>query len=67
MVGRSISHYHITSQLGMGSTGKVYLAEDTRLHRQVALKILAPELTQDESRIRLFEQEAQTASSLNFA
>src|SRR5262245_51265758 len=45
--------------------GEVYLAEDTRLGRNVALKILPPSLTHDEDRLRRFEQEARTASSLN--
>jgi WD40 repeat protein/serine/threonine protein kinase len=65
MVGRAISYYRITSQLGAGSMGEVYLAEDTRLHRKVALKILNAELTQDQSRLYGFTQEAQTASALS--
>ncbi len=45
--------------------GEVYLAEDTRLHRKVALKVLPAELTQNRDRLRRFEQEAQTAAALN--
>ena len=61
----TISHYHILSLLGAGGMGKVYLAEDTKLRRKVALKLLAADLTKNEDRLRRFEQEAQAASALN--
>src|SRR3989454_6876463 len=61
----SLSHYRIVAKLGAGGMGEVYLAEDTRLKRKVALKLLPAEFTQDEDRVRRFEQEAQAASALN--
>src|SRR5438445_9558272 len=60
-----LSHYRIVSKIGAGGMGEVYLAEDTRLKRKVALKLLPAEFTQDEDRVRRFEQEAQAASALN--
>lgn len=63
--GTQLAHYKIISQLGAGGMGEVYLAEDTRLRRKVALKMLAPELTLDERGLRRFEQEARAASALN--
>src|SRR5437870_5833382 len=61
----TLSHYRIVSKLGAGGMGEVYLVEDTRLHRKVALKVLPAELTQNRDRLRRFEQEAQAASALN--
>src|SRR5438093_1292967 len=61
----TLSHYRIVKQLGAGGMGEVYLAEDTRLKRKVALKLLPAEFTQDADRVRRFEQEAQAASALN--
>src|SRR5712691_8569671 len=63
--GKELGHYHILSQLGSGGMGEVYLAEDTRLKRKVALKLLPAELTANQDRLRRFEQEAQAASALN--
>ncbi|MGE0127859.1 MAG: protein kinase [Blastocatellales bacterium] len=65
MIGKTISHYRILSKIGSGGMGEVYLAEDERLGRKLALKILPEEFTQDTDRVRRFEQEARAASALN--
>jgi serine/threonine protein kinase/Tfp pilus assembly protein PilF len=61
-----IAHYRILKRLGKGGMGEVFLGEDTRQHgRKVALKVLPPELTKDESRLRRFKQEARDILTLN--
>jgi serine/threonine protein kinase/TolB-like protein len=65
LVGTKLAQYEIISRLGAGGMGEVFLAKDTKLKRRVAIKILSPELTQDERGLRRFEQEAQAASALN--
>ena len=63
--GVQFAHYQIISKLGAGGMGVVYLAEDLRLKRRVALKVLGAELTRDPRGVRRFEQEARAASALN--
>jgi len=65
MIGRQLDYYQILSLLGAGGMGEVYLAEDTKLDRKVALKLLPAEVTQDTGRLRRFVQEARAASALN--
>jgi eukaryotic-like serine/threonine-protein kinase len=61
----TLAHFRIVEKLGAGGMGEVYLAEDTRLHRKVALKVLPPELAEHRDRLRRFEQEACAASGLS--
>jgi TolB-like protein len=63
--GRSVDTYQVVSRLGAGGMGEVYLAQDTKLDRPVALKFLSRELAADRTRLRRFHQEARAASSLN--
>ncbi len=65
MIGRQVSHYRVLSLLGAGGRGEVYLAEDTKLDRKVALKLLAADSIRDEDRVRRFTQEAKAVSALN--
>ncbi len=61
----TLSHYRIVSKIGAGGMGEVWLAEDTRLGRKVALKLLPAEFTENSDRVRRFTQEAKAASALN--
>ena len=63
--GASLSHYRIVSKLGAGGMGEVYLAQDTKLDRKVALKILPADLAANQDRMRRFTQEAKSAAALN--
>ncbi|MFQ5526072.1 MAG: protein kinase [Thermoanaerobaculia bacterium] len=65
MVGRTLAYYRIVKKLGAGGMGEVYAAEDTRLKRRVALKVLAPGLASHPKRLERFQREAEAVAALN--
>ena len=65
MIGQALSHYLITGRLGAGGMGEVYRARDTRLDREVAIKVLPEGFAQDDERLARFKREAQVLASLN--
>ena len=65
MIGTTLGHYRITAKLGHGGMGEVYRAEDIRLKREVALKVLPEDLAGSQERLARFRREAETVASLN--
>src|SRR5205814_6565353 len=65
VTGTKLGRYEIRSQLGKGGMGEVYLAQDSRLDRKVAIKILPSEVASNQERMRRFVQEAKAAAALN--
>ena len=64
MLGKTISHYKVLEKLGEGGFGEVYLAEDSRLDRKVAIKVLPEQFTKDPQLLARFEREAKLLASL---
>jgi serine/threonine-protein kinase len=65
MIGETIAHYQVTAKLGEGGMGEVYRATDTKLHREVAIKVLPQSFAKDAERMARFTREAQVLASLN--
>jgi serine/threonine-protein kinase len=65
MIGETIAHYHVAAKLGEGGMGEVYRATDTKLHRDVAIKVLPQSFAHDAERMARFVREAQVLASLN--
>ncbi len=65
MVGKTISHYKVLEKIGEGGMGVVYRATDTKLSRDVAIKVLPEQFTKDPQRLARFEREAKLLASLN--
>src|SRR4029434_7935377 len=65
MIGASLNQYRLTAKLGAGGMGEVFRARDTRLNRDVAVKVLPKDFVADPDRMRRFEQEAKTLAALN--
>ena len=65
MIGTTLAHYKVTAALGVGGMGEVWRAEDEKLGREVALKVLPEEFAQDPERMARFEREAKVLASLN--
>jgi len=65
MIGKTLAHYEITSQLGKGGMGEVFRAKDQRLGRDVAIKVLPEEFARDADRVARFQREAKLLASLN--
>lgn len=63
--GSRLGHYKVLALLGAGGMGEVYVAQDTRLGRKIALKVLSEDVTKNKERVSRFQQEARAASALN--
>ncbi len=63
MIGKTLSHYKVLEKIGQGGMGEVYRAEDTNLSREVAIKVLPEQFTQDPQRLARFEREAKLLAS----
>ena len=67
MIGQTLAHYEILEKIGQGGMGEVYPAQDTKLDRKVALKVLPPELAESQERRARFKREANAIAALNHA
>jgi len=65
MIGKTLNHFKVLNRIGKGGMGEVYVAEDSRLKRRVALKVLPEEMAQDPVRLERFQREAETIAALN--
>ncbi|MGC2764357.1 MAG: protein kinase, partial [Candidatus Acidiferrum sp.] len=65
MVGQTLAHYRINAAIGAGGMGEVYRATDTKLRREIALKILPTDMARDPERLARFQREARTVAALN--
>ena len=65
MIGRTLSHYKVLEKIGEGGMGEVYLAKDTKLDREVAVKVLPATFSENKERLARFEREAKLLASLN--
>jgi serine/threonine protein kinase len=65
MIGKTLAHYEISAELGRGGMGEVYQAKDTKLGRDVAIKVLPEEFARDTDRVARFQREAKLLASLN--
>ena len=67
MIGRTLAHYHITAAIGAGGMGEVYRATDTKLGRDVALKVLPAEMALSPDRLERFRREAKALAAIDHA
>ena len=65
MIGKRLGHYQVVDKLGAGGMGEVYRATDTKLRREVALKVLPPDMALDPERLARFQREARAVAALN--